>query len=453
MFVEVFAFFERFENVLWGYIGVPLLMTLGFYLSIHSNFFQVRKLPYAIKRFIQLTRIREYDERGVHPLKAFFACVGGCVGVGNVVGVCTAIQLGGPGALFWVWITALAGMIIKYSEVYLGLRYRVPNSTGGYNGGPMYYLQRVFKTSLMPKVVCLLLCVYGVEVYQFSVVTESISTNLSINQYVVIFVLLSSILFASSGGVRRVANISTLVIPVFVILYVAMGLWVLGNNWAAIPHAFKMVFDSAFTNAAAFGGFVGSTLMFSISQGVRRGCYTGDLGVGYAAVIHSESNAKVPEQQASLALLEIFIDTFVICTPGMMMALVTDVWHQPLGPTMMVQTALGLYFPYMEFFMPLFLFVLGYSTINAYFCVGLKCAEFVSPRFGRRVYYFYGIMALLTCSFVGVSQAQTVMTIANGLLLMINCYGVFRLRHEISYTLPTEIEEETVNVEMRPEAA
>lgn len=433
MLLDYFRYLDLFEDNLWGYVCVPMLMLLGLYLTIQSNFFQIRKFPQTIRKFISLLTVHDNKERGVHPLKAFFACVGGCVGVGNIAAICTAIQIGGPGALLWLWVTALAGMIVKYAEVYLGIRYRVPNESGGYNGGPMYFLQRVFKSMWIPNIVAILLCIYGVEVYQFSLVTESIVTNLNVNQYLVIFVFLGLVLYAGSGGVRRVGNIASAVIPIFVLIYLGMGAWVLINNVSAIPAAFGHVFSSAFTGAAAFGGFAGSTLMMMMSQGVRRGCYTGDLGVGYASIIHSETSAKVPQAQAALVIFDIFLDTFVICTTGILMVLVTGVWHEPMPASMMVQAALGQYFPYMQFFMPFFLFLLGYSTINAYFCVGIKCAEFLSPRHGRKAYFAYAILSLLTFSFVGVNQAQTIMTIANGFLLIINSYGIFRLRREVSF--------------------
>lgn len=433
--IQIFSYLDRFEDLLWGYVGVPLLIFVGLWLTINSKFFQIRKLPYVIKLFASLLKVREHNERGIHPLKAFFASIGGCVGVGNIVGICTAVQIGGPGALLWIWITAILGMALKYSEVFLGLKYRVPNNSGGYNGGPMYYLQRVFKTSFVPNLMCVLLCIYGVEVYQFSIVTDTVSVNWDLNKYVVIAVFLGLVMFAASGGVRRVGTIASASVPFFVIIYLSMGMWVLVNNITAIPQVLSLVFGSAFTGSAAVGGFIGSTLLLTISSGVRRGCYTGDLGVGYASVIHSESSMRIPQEQASLAIFDIFLDTFGICTTSIMLILVTDVWHTSIGAGMMVQTALGEYFPYMHYFMPFFLLLLGYGTINAYFCVGLKCAEFLSPKLGRRIYFVYAIIALVTFSFVGVNQAQTIMTIANGLLLVINCYGIFKLRREISYDL------------------
>lgn len=446
MINQIFTYLTTFEDLLWAYLCLPTLILLGIYLTFHSNFFQIRKLPHIIKMFVGYLTVREHG-RGIHPLKAFFACVGGCVGVGNIVGICTAVQIGGPGALLWIWVTAIAGMLVKYSEVYLGLRYRVPNNSGGYNGGPMYFLQRVFKGSWAPKLVCLLLCVYGVEVYQFTVVSESIVTNLHINQYVVIFTLLALVIFAGSGGVRRVGNISSAIIPVFVILYMGMGSWVLLNNLGAIPSMLGQVFGDAFTGSAAMGGFIGSSLMTAMSEGVRRGCYTGDLGVGYASVIHSESQVKVPQEQAALVIFDIFLDTFVICTTSVMLILVSGLWKEPMQTGMLVQTVLGQYFPYMDFFMPLFLFLLGYSTINAYFCVGLKCAQFLSPTRGKAIYFVYAIGSLLVFSFVGTDQAQSVMTITNGLLLLMNCYGIFRLRNEVSYDLQGEKEQPQTQLE------
>jgi alanine or glycine:cation symporter, AGCS family len=438
MLEEIFTSLDIFENLLWGYLGFPIILLLGIYLSVKSRFVQVRKFPSVVKTFFGFLTAKDRHKGGVHPLKAFFACVGGAVGVGNIVGICTAVQIGGPGALLWIWLTAIAGMMVKYAEVYLGMRYRISDGKGGYQGGPMYFLQRVFRSAWIPNIVCLLLCVYGVEVFQFSVVVNSITVNLGINHYLVIGVLLVLVFFAGMGGVARVGSISSAIIPLFVILYVGMGLWVLFNNLENLPHVFSTVFSSAFTGHAAIGGFIGSSFHVAISQGVRRACYTGDLGIGYASVIHSESSAQIPEKQASLVIFDIFLDTFIICTSSVLIILATDIWHQPIEASLLVQSALAQYFPYMHYFMPFFLFLLGYSTINAYFCVGLKSAEFVSPRFGKPIYYIYAVVCLVFFSFFDPSRAQAVMQIAGGLLLTFNCYGIYRLRHEISYDIDQE---------------
>lgn len=425
-----------FENFLWVFLGVPAVLLLGIILTVESKFAQFRNLPAAVKAFASFFKKSDTKAKGVPPLKAFFACIGGSVGVGNVVGVCTAVQIGGPGALFWLWVTAIAGAIVKYSEVYLGMRYRITDANGNYCGGPMYYLRQAVDKPWVSGIVCVLLCLYGVEIFQFTVVTKSIATNLDLNLSVVVAVMLGLVLFAGSGGVKRVGSISSALIPIFVFCYVGMGAWVLLNNLESLPGVFSNVFSAAFSGHAALGAFTGSAIMMTVSQGVRRGCYTGDIGIGYASVIHSETNVTIPEKQALLVIFEIFLDTFLICTSSVAVVLVTGVWQEPLEGTMLVQTALGRYFPYMNYFMPFFLFLVGYATINAYFCVGIKCAEFLMPKMGRRVYQLYAIIVLASFSFLDTTLAQSVMAIAGGLLLIMNSVGVFMLRKKISFNLP-----------------
>jgi len=239
----LFLQLEFFENTLWGFVAVPTIILLGLFLSFQSRFVQIIKFPKIVKTFAGFMFLHDKTKGGVHPLQAFFACVGGCVGIGNIVGITTAVQIGGPGALVWIWVTAIAGMMIKYGEVFLGIRYRVPNPEGGYSGGPMYFLQRVFKTPFIPQLVCVLLCIYGVEVYQFNVIVNSVSSNIGMNSYLVLVVLLALVIFAGSGGVRRVGNISGFIIPFFVVMYIGMGAWVLIQNYQNIPHVFKVNFQ------------------------------------------------------------------------------------------------------------------------------------------------------------------------------------------------------------------
>jgi AGCS family alanine or glycine:cation symporter len=441
MITTLFGWLAVFEDFIWGYLGIPALVILGLYFTFRSGFVQIRHFPAVLKTFREFMTVKDGQGRGVQPLKTFFACVGGCVGVGNVVSICTAVKIGGPGALFWIWVTALVGMTIKYAEVYLGLRYRVPNASGGYNGGPMYFLQAAFSWKWIGSVAAALLCIYGIEVFQFRVIVESVSTNWSLNPYIVTGVLLTLVIFAGSGGVRRVGAISTAIIPIFVVTYLSMGFWVLAMNIEKIPEVLATVFSTAFTGHATLGGFIGSTLLMTVSQGIRRGCYTADIAVGYASVIQSETSSQVPEKQASLEFLGIAFDTFFICTTSVMLVLITGVWHESLDVSLLVQTALGQYFPHMHLFMPFFLFLLGYGTINAYFLAGIKCAGYLSPRFGTYFFYPIAALAFFLFSFVPVEQAQSVMATVGGLLLLINTLGIYRLRHEVSFAFAEPKEE------------
>lgn len=426
---------ETVDNILWGYAVLPVLLLVGSYLTYKSGFVQIRNFPRILKSFYYALTTK-HTGTGVHPLKAFFACIGGCMGIGNVVAVCTAAQIGGPGALFWVWVTALLGMILKYSEVYLGILYRVPHGKGGYRGGPMYFLQKAYKKPLIPKLACFLLCIYGVEVYQFSVVTESLSTNLDVNKYGIALVLITLIIAVSRKGVNNVGRIAAFFIPVFIVCYLAMGAYVLFQNIHMMPSLLSTVMKSAFTGHAAVGAFAGSTILIAASQGMRRSVYAGDVAIGYASVIHSETRELSPEKQASLAIIEIFMDSFVICTTSVMLVLVAGNWNDNIEASMLVQNALSNYFPGMHIFMPLFFLVLGFTTIIAYFCAGIKCAEYLSPKIGRKAYYIFACCCSLIFVCFQPSHALTAMSITAGLLLLLNLYGIFKLRDQIGFVIP-----------------
>lgn len=435
MLEQLLCFLDLVDDFFWSYAGVPALIGLGLYFSFKSNWFQIRRLPQIVRSSIgSIKSPLAVAIRGVPPLYAFFASVGGCIGIGNVVGVCTAIQIGGPGALFWVWVAGFFGMLVKYAEIYLGIKYRVTNSSNGYDGGPMFYLQHVFSGRFVPALFCILLCIYGSEIYIFNVVVHSITTTWNFNQSAVVFSLLALVLLSVRGGLRRVGKISSRILPLFLILFIGLSLWVFIQNLYVFPEVLAMVFKTAFTGHAAIGGFAGSSFMIALSQGVRRACYSGDLGIGYASVIHSESSEKNPQRQACFGVFEIFLDTFIVCSISVLLILITGVWKNTLHADMVVPAALGHYFPYINLVWPLFVFLLGYSTLISYFSVGRKAALFLSPEYGEFAYFIYGISAFLFFAFfMDASHALMVMSITGMLLLIFNVIGMFKLRNEITF--------------------
>lgn len=431
------SLFQSLSNVdtfFWGYVAFVLIIVLGCYLTFQARFFQIRAFPSILKTFFYFLKQSSSDERGVHPLQAFFASVGGMVGIGNVVGIVTAIQIGGPGALFWVWVAALVGMIIKYSEIFLGLKHRVQNDQGGYDGGPMYFLRLAFNNRWVPIFVSLLLCIYGVEIYQFSVVTNSLSANFGWNYYAVMAGLLLLVLYGSSGGVSRIGKICSWIMPIFMTSYLLMSFWIIFQEFSLMPEVLRSVFSSAFTGHAAIGGFTGSSIILAIQHGVSRAAYSADIGIGYDSIIQSESNTIYPQRQACLSVLGVCLDN-LICTLSILVVLLSGIWKAPLQVegSQLMQIALSQYFPYMEVFMPIFLFIAGYSTMIAYFCVGIKCAKFLFPKHGPRMYMVYGVFALLFFSFFEQSHALLVMSLAGALLLITNLLGIFILRKQIVF--------------------
>lgn len=432
---DFFNFLSALDTFFWGYVAFILIVILGLILTAQSGFFQIRNLPQIVKTFFYFLKKNTKGDRGVHPLRAFFASTGGMIGIGNVVGIVTAVQIGGPGALLWVWIAGIIGGIVKYCEIFLGFKYRMVNGEGGYDGGPMYFLKRAFRNRLVPLIVAALLCVYSVEIYQFSVITESISTNWHVDKWLVIMLLVAFVLYASVGGVRRIGTICSWVMPFFLFIYACMGLWVIAQEIPQLPSIFADVIISAFTGHAAVGGFAGSSVALAIQHGISRASYSADIGIGYDSIIQSESSAINPTRQASLAILGVLIDN-IICTFSILVVLTSGVWKSfnLIEGSQLIQVALANYFPFMEFFIPFFFIVTGYTTIIAYFVVGIKCASFLAPKWGRVVYLFYGTLSFIFFSFMPQNQALLVMSVSGSMLLMINLLGIFLLRKEIHFT-------------------
>jgi AGCS family alanine or glycine:cation symporter len=280
-----------------------------------------------------------------------------------------------------------------------------------------------------------------VEIYQFSVLTESISSNWHLPRLLVIGVLLTSVLYAGIGGIKRIGKICSLIMPLFLVVYLLIGIWVVGNEISALPSLLGEVFLSAFTGHAAVGGFVGATVLSAIQHGIARAAYSSDIGIGYDSIIQSESNTIRPERQSRLAILGVFVDN-TICTISILIVLVSGVWkaQDPLLGSQLVQVGLSHYIPYMNYFIPLFFIVTGYTTIIAYFVVGIKCARYLTPRFGRKIYIVYSTLSFTFFSFIPQSHALVVMSVSGALLLMTNLLAIYRLRHEIPFVLNEEAE-------------
>lgn len=430
----IFAGLSQVHTIFWGYLGFILIMVLGGYFTIKSRFFQFRTFPTLFKIFFEFLRHTPSNEKGVHPLKVFFASVGSMIGISNVVGVITALQMGGPGALFWVWIASVISAIIKYSEIFLGMKYRVVNERGGYDGGPMYFLPQVFAKRWVPMLVSLLLCIYGVEIYQFVIVTDSLTATWNLNRLLVVFVLLAIVLYAVRGGVSRISDICTLVMPVFMLLYVVMSAYVIAKHADILPQTLLQVFTSAFTGHAAVGGFAGSTALLAIQHGISIAAYSGDIGIGYDSILQSETRATCAQRQAKLSILALGISN-LICTLTILLALTTGSWTSldTIEASQLVQTILSDYFPYMNLFMPIFLFSVGYTTMITCFCVGSKCASYLNPKWGVNAYLFYASFMLVTFSFLDQTIAYLVMSLAGSVLLMINLIGIFFLRKHVHF--------------------
>ncbi|MBP6869481.1 sodium:alanine symporter family protein [Candidatus Babeliales bacterium] len=436
MFSSIFSFLETAEDLFWVYGGVPTLMLVGIYFTVLSRGFQLVKFPSVLKNFYNIIFDTSENKDGVRPLYVFFASIGGCIGIGNVVGVCTAVQYGGPGAVFWMWVAGFFGMLVKYSEIYLGMKYRVADGKGGYLGGPIIYLQQLPGGKLLANIVAFLLCIYGLEIYIFRTIADSVIEGWGVYPPLVIFSLIGLVILVGEGGINLVGKVSSIILPVFLTAFVLMSLFVFVVNIHQFPGMIQLIFASAFTSHATIGAFAGCSVIMTMSQGVRRACYTGDLGIGYASIIHSQTSETDPNREASMGIMAIFLDTFVICSLSLFLILLTGTWHSGVHEKLMVATALGAYFPFVNALWPLFIFLLGYTSLTSFYAVGKNAAYFLFGSAGDKMYPFVATVLFIAFPYFGdMSHAMTFMSITGALLLMFNVYGILRLSDKIKFKL------------------
>lgn len=422
------------EEFLWTYVGFATIIGAGCWFTFKTRFAQIRLFPKAIKYALHAGKKEEVDQ-GVHPLKAFWATLGGAVGIGNVVGICSAVQIGGPGAVFWVWVVAFIGVLLKYTEVYIGMLYRKRRPDGGWDGGPMYYLKHAYRQKWVPYFAAGLLWIYGVEVYQFHVMVDAFALTWDIPRTLVMIPMLILIFLAVRGGMKSLSAVCSKLVPLLIGGFLIMTTIVLLLNITHVPKMIMDIFLGAFSGTAAVGGFVGSSFMQVFSQGVARGCYASDIGIGYTSILHAESSETRPERQASLTFLGMFADILGMCTLSMFLVLVTGVWHESVDQSLQVQTALSYYFPGMHVLMPIMIFMLGYSTVSAFFFFGLKCASFLHPKWGPTLYYVYGFTALVFFTYCSTAHAMLLMSLVQLALLVINMGAFLKLYKHVKYQI------------------
>ena len=393
-------------------------------------------MPEIFKIFYSYMNQKSDNARGVKPLYVFFASIGGCIGIGNVVAVCTAVQLGGPGAVFWMWIAGFFGMLVKYAEIYLGMVYRIKDENNSYIGGPMIYLQQLQGGKILSGLVAFLFCIYGAEIFIFRTITHTIVAGWGFDKGFVVVLLMILVLIIGQGGLQLVGKVSSIIVPVFLVVFASMSLYILAINISMLPSIFKLIFVSAWTPHATIGAFAGSTMMTTMTHGIKRACYSGDIGVGYASTIHSQTSETSASREASMGIMGIFMDTFVICTLSLLLILVTGTWKDGIHQTVLVAQALQLYFPYINIFWPMFIFLLGYTSLISFYSVGKNAAVFLLGNKGHYVYPVFAASAFLAFSYIGENDhAMMFMAITGMFLLILNVYGIVMLSDKIKFNL------------------
>jgi len=375
---------DQINGFVWGPVMLTLLLGTGIFLTIGLKGMTISHIPYAFK---QLFKGRQGSGDGeISPFNALMTSLSSTIGMGNIAGVATAIGLGGPGALFWMWCAAFVGMATKYAEAVLAVNYRETDEAGRKVGGPMYYIKNGLgdKWKWLGGAFALFgsLAGFGLaNTVQSNAVSQVLETNFNVPTVIsgiVMAVLVGGVLL---GGIKRIASVAGKLVPFMAALYMTATFIILVMNAPAIPAAIILVVDSAFNGAAATGGFAGATLMLALRMGIARGIFSNEAGLGSAPIAHAAAETNSPVRQGTIAMLGTFIDTLIICTMTGLVLIVTGVWSgEPQGAAMTL-AAFTAALPYGDIILSLCVALFAFTTMLGWSYYGERCAEFLlGPR-------------------------------------------------------------------------
>lgn len=367
----------------WGPLMLLLLLGTGLYLTIRLRFLPLRNLFYA---FSLLWKGRKSKAEGdISPFSALMTAMAATVGTGNIAGVAAALFIGGPGAIFWMWMTALVGMATKYGEAVLAVKYREVDEDGRHVGGPMYYIKNGMGENWKPLAFAFAgfgtIAAFGIgNMVQANAVAGAMESAFGFNNQLtglVLMVLVGLVLF---GGIKRIAKTATALVPIMAILYIGFSLYILTVYSSELPGALMTIVESAFTGSAAAGGFAGASIILAIQFGVARGVFSNEAGLGTAPIAHAAAKTKNPVEQGHIAMLGTFIDTIILCTMTALVIMVTGVWQS--GETGSPLTALafstGLNSSLGAIVVAIGLAVFAFTTLLSWSYYGERCAEYVA---------------------------------------------------------------------------
>ena len=371
---------DAINGLVWGPIMLTLLLGTGIFLTIGLRGMTITRIPYAFK---QLLKGRKASSEGeISPFNALMTALSSTVGTGNIAGVATAIGIGGPGALFWMWCTALVGMATKYAEAVLAVNYRETDAAGKKVGGPMYYIKNGLGKRWKP--LAFLFALFGAlagfglaNTVQSNTVSQVLLNNFQIPTVASGLVMALLVALVLLGGIQRIAQVAGKLVPLMTVIYLVSTLLILLMNLPEIPAALVFIVDSAFNGTAATGGFAGATVMLALRMGVSRGIFSNESGLGSAPIAHAAAATNSPVRQGTIAMLGTFIDTLIICTMTGLVLIVTDVWNSDLQGAAMTLQVFDSSLPFGGDILSLCIALFAFTTMLGWSYYGERCAQFL----------------------------------------------------------------------------
>ena len=446
MLEAITAVNQAVNNFVWGIPAMVCILGVGLYLSIRTNFLQIRKFPLAIKSTLgRMFQKKTAQDGAMTPFQAVCTALAATVGTGNIAGVAGAIALGGPGAVFWMWLSALLGMCTKFAEVTLAVHFRERNPQGDYIGGPMYYIKNGLSKSW--RWLAVVYAVFGVftvfgtgNATQVNTITASIKTALSnygllpadavtLFNWIVgisIAIILALVLL---GGIKRIGRVTERLVPFRALLYVVLGLGVVILHIDRVPAAFAAIFEGAFNPMAVTGGVVGSFFM-SMKNGVSRGIFSNEAGLGTGSIAHACADTQEPVRQGLFGIFEVFADTIVICTLTALVVLLSGVpinYGQTAGAELTISGFTSTYGNWVSIFTAVAMCCFAFSTIIGWGLYGARFVEFLfSSKAVAPFMIVYSLVAILGAT-ADLGLLWGIAETFNGLMSIPNLIALFLL--------------------------
>ena len=421
---------KALDAFVWGPPLLILLVGTGIYLTIRLGLLQIARLPKAF----QLIFTKDKGHGDVSSFAALCTALAATVGTGNIIGVATAIKVGGPGALFWMWMAAFFGMATKYAEGLLAIKYRTKDANGAVAGGPMHYILLGMGEKWRPLAIFfalagVLVALLGIGTFtQVNSITESIQNTAQIDPAITALVLSVFVAIAVFGGLKSISKVSTAVVPFMAIIYILGTLTVIFFNIGEIPSTIALILTSAFSPVAAVGGFAGATIRTAIQNGVARGVFSNESGLGSAPIAAAAAKTNEPVEQGLISMTGTFIDTLIICTLTGLTILVTGVWSGELNGVALTQSAFSIVFSdFGSIVLTIFLVLFAFTTILGWNYYGERCFEFL---FGVRFIWLYRVVfvvMVLLGGFIELDMVWIIADIVNALMALPNLIALLVL--------------------------
>lgn len=421
---------KALDAFVWGPPLLLLLVGTGIYLTIRLGLLQLVRLPKAF----QLIFTKDKGHGDVSSFAALCTALAATVGTGNIIGVATAIKVGGPGALFWMWMAAFFGMATKYAEGLLAIKYRTKDANGAVAGGPMHYILLGMGEKWRPLAIFfalagVLVALLGIGTFtQVNSITESIQNTAQVNPAITALILSIFVGIAVFGGLKSISKVSTAVVPFMAIVYILGTLTVILFNIEKVPATLALIFTSAFSPVAAVGGFAGASIRMAIQNGVARGVFSNESGLGSAPIAAAAAKTNEPVEQGLISMTGTFIDTLIICTLTGLTILVTGVWSGDLNGVALTQSAFSTVFSYFgPAILTIFLVLFAFTTILGWNYYGERCFEFL---FGVRFIWLYRVVfvvMVLLGGFIELDMVWIIADIVNALMALPNLIALLVL--------------------------